>query len=91
MVTPSSAANAPLLLRRVKPVAFGTGMPEGAFDVLIGAGGLIEAVGRDLQAPAEARAVDGNGAFISPGWVDLHTHVWYGGTDISIRPSICGV
>ena len=25
------------------------------------------------------------GAFVSPGWVDLHAHVWHGGTDISIR------
>ena len=23
---------------------------------------------------------------VSPGWVDLHAHVWHGGTDISIRP-----
>src|SRR5687767_9646683 len=91
MVTPSSEANAPLLLRHVKPVAFSAGMPNGPLDVIVAADGRIEAVGRDLQAPAEARAVDGNGAFLSPGWVDLHTHVWYGGTDISIRPSICGV
>ena len=28
---------------------------------------------------------------MSPGWIDLHAHVWYGGTDISIRPSLCGV
>ncbi len=28
---------------------------------------------------------------MSPGWVDLHAHVWHGGTDISIRPQLCGI
>ena len=88
---PSPASQTPLFLSNVKPVAFGKGQPQGAIDILIGASGAIEAVSPGLKAPEGARVVDGNGAFVSPGWTDLHAHVWHGGTDISIRPSLCGV
>ena len=42
------------------------------------------------EAVAGARSEDLNGAYLSPGWCDLHVHVWHGGTDISIRPSEAG-
>ncbi|MBD8892693.1 amidohydrolase/deacetylase family metallohydrolase [Roseibium litorale] len=42
------------------------------------------------NAPASTRQVDLNGAYLSPGWCDLHVHVWHGGTDISIRASEAG-
>jgi dihydroorotase len=87
----SAASAAPLLLSGVRPVAFGRAQPSGPVDILIDATGPIEAVGRGLQAPAGAQMVDGKGAFVSPGWTDLHAHVWHGGTDISIRPSVCGL
>ncbi|TFF23252.1 amidohydrolase/deacetylase family metallohydrolase [Jiella endophytica] len=41
-------------------------------------------------APAGAGAIDCGGAFLSPGWCDLHVHVWHGGTDISVRASQAG-
>lgn len=88
---PSAQAPAPLLLSNVKPVAFGVGTPSGAVDILVGADGRIAAVGPSLEAPAGAQRIDGKGAWVSPGWIDLHAHVWHGGTDISIRPSLCGV
>jgi dihydroorotase len=71
-------------------VAFRPGQPSGPVDILVNATGVVEAVGTGLQAPAGTQMVNGNGAFVSPGWTDLHAHVWYGGTDISIRPSVCG-
>lgn len=37
-----------------------------------------------------AEHFDCGGAFLSPGWCDLHVHVWHGGTDISVRPSQAG-
>jgi dihydroorotase len=80
-----------LLISGVKPVAFGAGTPQGRVDVLIGASGVIQAVGPSLEAPPEAQRLDGAGSYLSPGWTDLHVHVWHGGTDISIRPSLCGV
>lgn len=41
-------------------------------------------------APAGAEIIDAKGAYLSPGWCDLHVHVWHGGTDISVRASEAG-
>ncbi|MDP9075138.1 MAG: dihydroorotase [Actinomycetota bacterium] len=43
-------------------------------DVLI-RGGLVEAVGPDLDRPAQAVVLDGSGCIVSPGLVDLHAHL----------------
>lgn len=43
----------------------------------------------DTAAPT-SQSVDCGGAFLSPGWCDLHVHVWHGGTDISVRPGDAG-
>ena len=75
----------PLLIKGAKPVGFGqAGLPP-ILDVLIAADGAILEVGASVTAD-NATIVEAKGAFISPGWTDLHAHVWYGGTDISIRP-----
>ncbi|GGD33517.1 amidohydrolase/deacetylase family metallohydrolase [Aureimonas glaciei] len=81
----------PILLRNVRPVAFGPGTAPGAIDIAIGADGLIKATGPSLIPVPGARIVDGENAFVSPGWTDLHAHVWHGGTDISIRPKQAGL
>lgn len=86
----TSGTGSSLLLANVKPVGFGPAAPAGAIDILIGADGRVEKTGAGLAAPAGASRIDGKGAFISPGWVDLHVHIWHGGTDISIRPQECG-
>lgn len=80
----------PLLLTNVKPMAFGDSAQTGTTDILVGGDGKIAAIGQSIAAPADATRIDGKGAWISPGWVDLHVHIWHGGTDISIRPSECG-
>ena len=85
------AEASPLLLSGVKPVGFGKGVPQETTDILIGADGNIAGVGASLAAPEGARRIDAKGAYISPGWVDLHAHVWHGGTDISIKPQVCGI
>lgn len=47
--------------------------------------------GRLQDAPAPgARVIDCGGQFLSPGWCDLHVHVWHGGTDISVRAAEAG-
>jgi dihydroorotase len=81
----------PLLIAGATPVAFGSGMPRGAVDVLVAPDGRIQEVGPTIATPARARRIDAKGSYLSPGWVDLHAHVWHGGTDISIRPSLCGI
>jgi dihydroorotase len=87
------AARRPLVIAGVRPVGFDGAAPPGApIDILIDAEGRIAAAGPGAaaSAPADARRVEA-GAFVSPGWTDLHVHVWYGGTDISIRPEQAGL
>lgn len=79
----------PLLIAGATPVALG--LPASPIDILVGADGTVAATGQGLSAPEGARRIEAKGAYVSPGWVDLHTHVWYGGTDISIRPALCGL
>ncbi|WMT92057.1 amidohydrolase/deacetylase family metallohydrolase [Pelagibacterium sp. H642] len=81
-------ADRPLLLADIRPIGFGLGLPEQC-DVLIAPGGTVAAVGPGLVADGAER-IEGKGAFLSPGWTDLHAHIWYGGTDISIRPDEAG-
>ncbi|WP_333821853.1 amidohydrolase/deacetylase family metallohydrolase [Pinisolibacter sp.] len=88
-----AAAKAPILITDARPIGFTdlAGTAE-RVDVLIDADGKVAAAGPGIasQAPSEVRRVEAKGAFLSPGWVDLHTHVWWGGTDVSIRPEQCG-
>src|SRR5258708_36122210 len=71
-----------LLLKNVRPIAFDNA-PERA-DIRIDAEGRIVAVGPTLAEAGEA--VDCRGAWPSPGWVDLHTPIYHGATDIPVRP-----
>lgn len=73
-----------LTLKNVRPICLG--VAEARRDLHIGAGGTV------TETPLDgARVIDGKGAWISPGWADLHVHVWHGGTDISIRPEAAGL
>jgi dihydroorotase len=65
------------LLRNLRPIGL-----TGEIDLVVGEDGRILPPG----SPA-ATVVDGGGAFVSAGWVDLHQHVYWGATDISIRAS----
>jgi len=83
-------AKQPVLLANVKPIAFGAGAPSGMIDILISADGRIAELGPSLAVSEDVQRIDGKGAWVSPGWIDLHVHIWHGGTDISLRPSECG-
>lgn len=54
-------------------------------DIHIGDDGLIKA-----RRPRGSQVIDAEGAWLSPGWCDLHVHVWHGGTDISVRVAEAG-
>ncbi|WP_128255601.1 amidohydrolase/deacetylase family metallohydrolase [Falsirhodobacter deserti] len=71
----------PLTLRNFRPVGFDQTPDE----IFVGADGRV------APAPEEGSEVlDLDGAFLSPGWCDLHVHVWHGGTDISVRAAEAG-
>lgn len=63
------------------PIGFGGERPQA---IHVGDDGLVAA------AAANAETVDCGGAYLSPGWADLHVHVWHGGTDISVRAAQAG-
>ncbi|MCW8165891.1 amidohydrolase/deacetylase family metallohydrolase [Verminephrobacter aporrectodeae subsp. tuberculatae] len=90
-MTHTSSSAQPLLLTNVRPVAFAAAPAGGPLDILVGTDGCIAAVGSGLPVPAGVRQINGKGTWISPGWIDLHAHVWRGGTDVSIDPSQCGL
>jgi dihydroorotase len=54
-------------------------------EISIGDDGLVAA-----DALPGAEVIDCKDAYLSPGWCDLHVHVWHGGTDISVRASEAG-
>ncbi|MDR7031892.1 amidohydrolase/deacetylase family metallohydrolase [Mesorhizobium sp. BE184] len=83
------AAKRPLLIRGARPVGFGAGNGD-ALDVMVEKHGRIAEIGSMIAAGEDTQIVEAKGAFLSPGWTDLHVHVWYGGTDISLRPQQCG-
>lgn len=73
-----------LWLKNVKPVGFrGT---ENPCSVAISDEGTID----DSPSPGD-EVLDAGGLFISPGWADLHVHVWYGGTDFSVPADRAGL
>ena len=47
-------------------------------------GGKVAAVGKSLKAGSGAETRDVTGYIVSPGLIDLHTHVYWGGTSLGI-------
>ena len=56
---------------------------DGIMDVAF-ADGAVTAVGRDLPALAGTDVRDVTGKIVTPGLIDLHTHVYWGGTSLGI-------
>src|SRR5271169_4727250 len=66
-------AGAPTLIRNAT-VLTGTGARLDQADVLIVAG-RISAVGSNLTPPANATLIDGTGRWVTPGLIDIHSHL----------------
>jgi dihydroorotase len=49
------------------------------------AGGKVAAIGERLEGATEVRDI--TGLYVSPGLIDLHTHVYWGGTSIGVDPT----
>ncbi|MGE0724825.1 MAG: amidohydrolase/deacetylase family metallohydrolase, partial [Alphaproteobacteria bacterium] len=67
---------------RVLDPASGT---DAVLDVAF-AGGKLAAVGPDIGVPDDAEARDVSGSIVTPGLIDLHTHVYWGGTSLGVDP-----
>ena len=68
-----AAPSAPVLISGAT-VLTGTGQRLDGADVLL-VDGRIRAVGTGLQAPADARRIDARGKWVTPGIVDVHSHL----------------
>lgn len=73
-----------ITLRNFRPIGF-AGKEPGAEVHIDDSGRVVPA------AAAHAEGIDCSGAWLSPGWCDLHVHVWHGGTDISVPADAAGL
>src|SRR6201982_904553 len=55
-----------------------------ALTVAAFAGGKVAAIGSSLKADAGTDVRDVSGLIVTPGLIDLHTHVYWGGTSLGI-------
>jgi dihydroorotase len=56
---------------------------DGTADVVF-ADGRVKALGRDAPHGREAEIRDAKGLIVTPGLIDLHTHVYWGGTSLGV-------
>ena len=63
---------------------------HGAYDVAI-ADGKIAAVAADISADEAARVVEVRGRYVTPGLIDLHTHVYEGVNGNGVNADVGGV
>ncbi|MGL4818742.1 MAG: amidohydrolase/deacetylase family metallohydrolase [Bacilli bacterium] len=45
----------------------------------------------DISSDASIVSVDAGGAFVSPGWIDLHVHVYPSHTELGVEPDLVGI
>ena len=57
----------------------------GRYDVAI-TDGRIVTVAPDLTAQATTKVIDAHGLIVTPGLIDLHTHIYWGATYWGIEP-----
>jgi imidazolonepropionase-like amidohydrolase len=65
--------NPPVLIRGAT-VLTGAGERLDGADILI-ADGRIQAIGKGLSAPADARIIDAGSKWVTPGLIDIHSHL----------------
>ncbi len=77
-----------ILIRGGRVIDPATGT-DGALDVAV-KGDRIAAVQAGIPPRQAAKVVDASGRLVTPGLIDLHAHVWWGGTDLSLMPDDIG-
>jgi dihydroorotase len=48
------------------------------------AGGKVAEIARDIPAEGAAQVIDARGAIVTPGLIDFHSHVYWGGTSLGV-------
>lgn len=57
---------------KIKPI---TGAEIENGELLIGDDGKIAAIGKNVDAPADAKVIDATGCLVTPGFIDAHCHI----------------
>ena len=82
-IAPTSSADGVWTHLRLAPdAAPGVDVPQGASAAIVVAQGQVAWVGAQKEVPADHTSLprhDGGGALVTPGLVDCHTHLVYGG------------
>ncbi|MBN9023155.1 MAG: amidohydrolase/deacetylase family metallohydrolase [Rhizobiales bacterium] len=71
-----------LLIKGGRVIDPGSGT-DGVLDVGF-AGGRVTAIDAGIPADRAKQVVDATGAIVTPGLIDLHTHVYWGGTSLGV-------
>ncbi len=80
-----------LLLKNVNFIGFEISSLQKGMDVSIGQDGCVNGVGLNLTEDGYDEVQDVSNYYLSPGWIDLHTHVFEGGTLCGVNPDKIGV
>ncbi len=75
-----------LLVRGGRLIDPSQGM-DGQYDVAV-TNGMVTAVGPNLPTAQAGRIIDAAGRIVTPGWIDLHVHVYWGVSHYGIEPDI---
>ncbi len=74
-----------LLLRGARVIDPSQGI-DGGMEVAF-AGGKVSKIGQRIDEPA-SQILDVSGLILAPGFIDLHAHVYWGATSISVRSDL---
>ncbi len=79
------------VLKNVRPIGFPGHDGSAIADVAVEDGKVAASGGGAAEMVAEVAEIrDFGGAYLSPAWVDMHTHVFWGGCDIALPPAEIG-
>lgn len=80
-----------MLITGVRPLGFNASTgPGGLTDIRVGPDGTIAAIGPGLAPDSGEQVIPGEGAFVSPGWCDLHVHAYWKCTNLGVDPASIG-
>jgi dihydroorotase len=77
-----------LLIRNIT-CSFNLGTASVPFSIAVDEAGKVEKAGEISAGPGDD-VIDASGLYVSPGWIDMHTHVYDGVCDIGLNPDVIG-